>query len=99
MSERYTRRDAEAALGRLATAAGRPWTTGSPWMRRDDGKTVALVGVWYLDYAPLYGGYVVHEMANEAGGVSEPFGSRRRTAREFCEAVDFAVRAIQLVTL
>lgn len=48
------------------------------------------VGGWSLDYAACYGGYVVHEVC------SEPFGSRRRPAREFCDAVWFAIRALEV---
>jgi hypothetical protein len=37
----------------------------------------------------------VHEVYNETGGISLPFGHERRTAREFCDAVRFALYAIE----
>lgn len=84
MSDRYTKRDATAAFARLMQATGhRP------------AQSYKDVGGWVLDYNGIYGGYVIHEMFNENGAVSEPFGSRRRNAREFCEAVNFACRAIE----
>jgi hypothetical protein len=84
MSERYTRKDAERALGRLAVATGH---------RIADSYND--VGGWTLDYASCYGGFVVHEVYNETGGISLPFGHERRTAREFCDAVRFALYAIE----
>jgi hypothetical protein len=84
MSERYTRKDAERALGRLAAATGHRIAA-----------SYSDVGAWELDYAACYGGYMVHEVGNEAHGVSTPFGHERRTAREFCDAVAFALYAVE----
>lgn len=44
-----------------------------------------------LDYAPTYGGYVIRERDPETGGVSEPFGSRRRKADELADCIRFAL--------
>ena len=83
MSERYTRKDAERAFELLCKVTehrqARAWND---------------VGGWQLDYNSAYGGYVVHEVVTASGGVSEPLGSMRRTARDFCQSVNFAVRAI-----
>lgn len=84
MSDRYTRRDAIAAFNRLMQATGHRPATGY----KD-------VGGWVLDYNGIYGGYVIHEMLNENGAVSEPFGTMRRSARDFCSTVNFACRAIE----
>lgn len=82
--ERYTRKDAEACFERLLKVTGH---------RHADSWND--VGGWQLDYAGCYGGYVVEEICTPGGGVRHPLGDRRRTAREFCEAVWFAERAIE----
>lgn len=51
-----------------------------------------------MDYNPVYGDYVVHEVTNTGGGVSEPFGSMRRAARDFCSVVSFAARTIDAIS-
>lgn len=110
MSDRYTRKDAEHAFARLASALGKTWSdregklwhgnywepapAGQLWERvRSENR--AAVGAWSLDYNPVYGGFVIEEMHNAGGGVSQPFGSMRRTAREFCDAVYFAENALR----
>ncbi len=115
MGDRYTVKDAEAAMRTLAAEQGRPYYwekgpqgrgvyEGSPyndarlvgqlWTRVGNDNR-AYVGAWTLDYNPIYGGCVVHEMFNDGGGVTQPMGSMRRTPREFCEAVHFAFDAIR----
>jgi hypothetical protein len=110
MSDRYTRTDAEAAFARLASALGKVWSDregklwkgayyepteeGELWVREGNANR-ARVGAWSLDYNPIYGGYVIHEMGNVGGGVSEPFGGMRRNAREFCDAVYFTENALR----
>jgi len=85
-ADRYTRKDAERALQRLAAATGnRPATSWND------------VGGWSLDYNPIYGGCVVVEIASEGGGQSHPLGDQRRTPRAFCDAVHFALRALDEV--
>jgi hypothetical protein len=110
MSDRYTRKDAEAAFARLASALGKTWSDqhgklwkGNYWEAVEDGTlwsregtaNRARVGAWALDHNGVYGGFVIHEMFNEGGGVSEPFGGVRRSAREFCDAVYFAENALR----
>jgi hypothetical protein len=112
MSDRYTRKDAEAAFARLASALGKTWSVtgalfeGNYWesksvgtlWTREGSDNRAHVGAWTLDCNPTYGGYVIEEIANEGGGVTQPFGSMRRNAREFCDAVYFAENAIRFAT-
>lgn len=50
-------------------------------------------GNWCLDYAPIYGGYVIEEI-EESGGISHPFGSGRRSASEMYWAMNMAVMAV-----
>lgn len=94
--DRYTRKNAEQAFDRLATALGKSHAeNGSGSWRRVDGQNVATVGWWELDYNGTYGGFVIHEIANEAGGVSCPMGHGRLPARAFCSHVSFAMDALR----
>lgn len=86
MSERYTKKDAEAAFLRLVEATGNRVA-----------ESYNDVGGWQLDHNSVYGGYVVHEISNEHGAVSEPYSSTRRNAREFCDVVWFAIRTLEQV--
>lgn len=111
MSERYTKRDAYMAFARLASALGKTWSddNGKLWSgsayepiavgrqlwERVGPNNVACVGAWTLDHNSVYGGYVIEEIFNVGGGVTLPFGSMRRTAREFCDAVYFAENALR----
>jgi hypothetical protein len=109
MSQRFTRKDAERAFARLAFTLGKTWSdrsghlySGPYWAPVPAGELwtrvgsdyVATVGAWMLDYNPVYGGFVIHQMGNEGGGVSCPMGHTRKPAREFCEAVRFAIDAL-----
>ena len=79
--ERYTKKDAENALERLVTSIG-------GHMAKDSKD----VGGYQLDYNTYYGGCVVHQIINEAGGVTLPFGMHRVKPYDFCQAVDFALK-------
>jgi hypothetical protein len=85
MSDRYTRKDAELALDRLLNAIGG---------RR--AKSYNDVGAFRLDYAAVYGGYSIEQIDNDGGGISQPFGPRRRTARELVDTVNFALHALRI---
>lgn len=50
-------------------------------------------GNWCLDYAPIYGGYVIEEIM-ENGGIDHPLGSGRRSASEMCSAMNMAICAV-----
>lgn len=93
--ERYTRKDAERAFDRLATALDKPHSAdgGGSW-RQEDGQNVATVGWWELDYYAIGGGFTIHEIANEGGGVHCPLGSMRRPARVFVDSCRFAMDAM-----
>jgi hypothetical protein len=102
MTDRYTRTDADKALIRLADALGKP--IGS-YRALEDGEVSnfssathsTVPGGWHLDVNATYGGCVIHEMG-PAGEtyIREPFGSTRRTYRDFCDAVNFALNAHSL---
>lgn len=100
--DRYSRKDAEAAFERLATALHkpighyRPLESGETSNYNPSADFSTIPGGWALDYS-AYGGYVVHQIDQRGGtGVYEPFGSRRRSTREFCDAVRFALDALDL---
>ncbi len=78
--DRYTRKDAENALGILVRHIG--GHVADNW---ND------VGGYRLDY---YQGYNVERIVNASGGITHPFGARRMTAREFVQTVRFATDAV-----
>ncbi len=93
----YTRRDAEGAFRRLADANGA--TIADPsWGIHDTRRE----GAWILDHNATYGGYVIGAYCADSPprddrpqaytAVTHPFGDDRRTAREFCDVVSFALR-------
>ena len=103
MTDRYTRKDAEAAFNRLRLVLDKPngHYREAPTTHEENPfgapKYVTIPGGWALDHNSWYGGYVIQEIDPNGGtGIFEPFGSRRRTAREFCDAVNFALSAISL---
>lgn len=58
-------------------------TTNSPmesWTRQDDGSLKANIGNYHLSSA--YGGYALHRMHNDAGGVTTPIGGGHMPKRE-----------------
>lgn len=93
MARRYTKKDVGGCASRLADDLGKKF--GACWTRKD-GKLQAVVGCWSVDYNPTYGGAVIEEIVNTGGGVTHPFGSMRRKAREFCDTTRFAQDAIRL---
>ena len=53
------------------------------------------VGGYTLDNIPSYGGYVIEKISNSGGGVSQPFGSTRRSPREMWDTLRFAMDTIR----
>lgn len=103
MSERYTIKDAEKAMDRLCEELGKPrghYRTLEPGeVSSIEGNTriTTIPGGWALDYNPIYGGCVVEEIAPDGHTwVSQPFGSTRRSPREFCQMVNDVLRARSL---
>ena len=90
---RYTRKDAERCAIRLAETLGKK--IGKCWIKKN-GKNVAIIGCWDLDYNPTYGGAVIEEIINVGGGVTHPFGSRRMKADSFCQATRMAQDAVNI---
>ena len=61
-----------------------------------NGKFKANVGNWTLSYNPTYGGYVIEQIYNAGGGVSQPFGSQRHKPTQFITMMRFAMDAIDI---
>lgn len=68
---------------RLADSMGKRF--GKCWKRKN-GRNVAKVGCWELDYNSIYGGAIITEIHNESGGITHPFGEGRLKPFEFCRA-------------
>lgn len=78
---RYTKSDIRGMFSRLVKAMGK---------KEDGGNYNGLV----LDYAPIYGGYVIEELGPE-GGCSHPFGCRRRSSREMYLSMHMTAQALE----
>lgn len=76
MAQRITRAFLEAKARTINGMMGAPLESS----RLVDGKYVSNVGNYHISGA--YGGYALHRMSNEAGGVSDVFSSGHIPARE-----------------
>lgn len=93
MPQKYTKKDAVRCAERLAEILGKEF--GNCWIK-EDGKLKAKIGCWNVDYAPMYGGCTIEEIANEGGAVTQPMGMGRLKPEAFCRATDFAIRAVDI---
>lgn len=66
------------------------------WINDGRDNLVKEIGGWSLDYAPIYGGYVI-EQEEENGGISHPFGFVRRSAREMYLSLQMTVKALEMI--
>ena len=53
------------------------------------------IGSWRLSYAPIYGGYIIQELADESGGINNPLVLKRRPAKEMLAALQMACAVIE----
>lgn len=53
------------------------------------------VGAYRLDYNSVYGGYNIERICNSSGGVSNPFGTRRSSASEMVQKMNFAMEVMR----
>lgn len=74
---RITRKDLQFAVDRLNRETGSP---PEPWTRGEDGFLHASIGNFHLSCA--YGGWSLHRMVNESGGVSDVFSCGHVPARD-----------------
>jgi hypothetical protein len=68
--ERITVKDLEAVCARINRVVNGTDEV-EPWTRGDDGHLHAAIGVYHLSGA--YGGYGLHRMMNDGGGVDDVF--------------------------
>ena len=66
---RITVTDLRAVIARLNRETNSP---AEPYVMGADGRHRAQIGCWHLSQA--YGGFALHRMVGESGGVSDPFG-------------------------
>ena len=85
MSDRIGRKEVEKAFERLMSLLG-----------KRPAKGYKDVGGWRLDANSTYGGYIVEEIVNEAGGITQPLGSMRMKAQAFYDACHFAEDVIRV---
>ncbi|MHA1866366.1 MAG: hypothetical protein ACTSWZ_07660 [Candidatus Heimdallarchaeaceae archaeon] len=91
--DRYTSKDAERCARNLAKVLNKEF--GNCWIK-ENGKWKAKIGCWNLSYNPIYGGCVIEEIVNEAGGVTHPLLRERLPPREFCKATEMAIKAVDI---
>ena len=77
MSNRITIKHLRALCDRLNEVTDSPMT---PWRTNVEGRQVASIGNFHISQA--YGGYCVHRMHNEGGGVTTPVSYGHIPARE-----------------
>jgi len=65
-----TKRELEAVVERLNRITNSPLAT---YTKHEDGKYTANIGNYHLSGA--YGGYALHRIVNESGGVQDVFRS------------------------
>lgn len=87
---RITIKDLKAVAERLNRVTGSPLES---YKRDKEGKLRYLVGNYHISQA--YGGYSLHRMANEAGGVSDVFGSGHVPARDLYNQMQAFIRGIE----
>jgi len=78
MTARITVTTLRAVCDTLNRRAGFP--EGTKLWRRVGDRNVATIGMYYIDGA--YGGWALHKMHNESGGISDPFSHGHMPARE-----------------
>jgi len=80
MSYRITIKNLEALCEALNKATGSPLV---PYVRGEDGKLRGQIGNFHV--SSDYGGFCIHRMANEQGGVTTPIVHGHIPARDLFE--------------
>ena len=84
---RITKAQMQRAAERLAEATGKRMAANA-----------TDVGGWIVDYNAGYGGAVIHEVVNEAGGVTLPCNRVRVPPAQFVYACEFAENSARIAT-
>lgn len=87
--ERVTRGALQSVVDRINRITGSP---ENPWEVQPDGSHKARIGNYHLDGA--YGGYSLHRMVNENGGV-EAIINGYRPKRELLELMYAYIRGLE----
>jgi len=88
------RRNVGDSASRLAKTLGKEF--GGCWKKDKSGNLKAKVGCWNVDYNPTYGGAMITEVVNVGGGITSPFGFKRRKPEDFIDSVNMAITAIEI---
>jgi hypothetical protein len=89
MAQRITQRDLQAVVDRINRMMGAP---AEPYAKIGD-KYVPQIGCYHLDGA--YGGYALHRMVSETGGVSDVLGFGHRPKRDLYRSMYAFIRGIE----
>lgn len=84
---RITVNDLRATVNRINRETGSP---EEPYTKDADGRFRANVGNYHLSQA--YGGYSLHRMETDGGGVSEPLSTGHIPARDLYERMHAFLR-------
>jgi len=87
---RFAKKDLHSIIERLNRATGSPV---EPYIKGNDGRYHAQPGCWHLSCA--YGGFALHRMVNDGGGVSDPFG-HHMPARELYNRVHAMLLGLEM---
>jgi hypothetical protein len=89
MPNRITRRDLEGVIARLNTITGHPT---EPYTKQPDGTWAPNPGAFLLSGA--YGGWALHQMAEEGTGERDVLYSGHIPARELYSRIDAYLRGL-----
>ena len=88
---RITEKDLLAVIKNINIITNSPET---PYRRLKNGKLKANIGNYHLDSA--YGGYCLHRMHSEGGGVTCPINSGYTTKRDLYNQLQAFIRGIEV---
>lgn len=88
--ERISIKAIEARVAYLNQITGNP---PAPYTKRPDGTYAANIGNYHVSQA--YGGVMVQQMHNDAGGVNTPFMVGHVTRRECFDALNNFIRGFE----
>ncbi len=86
---RITIKDLEAAVNRINRMTNSPMVS----YIRTDGKLVAQIGNYHLSSA--YGGFALHRMVSEGGGISDVLGCGHVSKSELYKMIHAFIRGLE----
>jgi len=88
--DRITVKHLQAIVDRINRLMGTP---AEPWTKGEDGKIHANIGNYHLSGA--YGGYSLHQMMSDGGGVYDTLGCGHIAKRELADRMHAFIRGIE----